>query len=173
MRVALLAVILLLATLLSSAAQQSTSTNPEPLQILQQALSALNGSTATRDVTLIGSANYVAGSDNETGTATWRPSQRALAGWSLTLPSGPRGQLRDLTANPPTGTWSGPDGTSHSIAYHNLLNEPSWFAPVAAISRVLASPGNRRHVRCRGNVGFAKRAARLRRPAAPRPLLPY
>ena len=70
MRVALLAVILLLATLLSSAAQQSTSTNPEPLQILQQALSALNGSTATRDVTLIGSANYVAGSDNETGTAT-------------------------------------------------------------------------------------------------------
>jgi hypothetical protein len=42
--------------------------------------------------------------------------------------------------NPPTGTWSGPDGANHTIAYYNLLNEPSWFSPVAAISRLLASP---------------------------------
>jgi hypothetical protein len=140
MRVALLAVILLLATLLSSAAQQTSPASPQPLQILQQALSALNGSTQTRDVTLSGSAHYVAGSDDETGTAELTAIATGASSMKLSLSSGPRNEVRNLTVDPPTGTWSGPDGISHNIIYHNLLNEPSWFSPVAAISRVLASP---------------------------------
>jgi hypothetical protein len=100
----------------------------------------LSPNITTHDVTLTGSANYIAGSDNETGTGTLEAIASGASSMSLTLPSGPRTEVRNLTANPPTGTWSGPDGVSHTIAYHNLLNEPSWFAPVAAISRVLASP---------------------------------
>ena len=140
MRVAFLTVILLLATLLSSAAQQTGPASPQALQILQQALSALNGSTATRDVTLTGSANYIAGSDNETGTGTLEAIATGASSVSLTLPSGSRTEVRNLTANPPTGTWSGPDGVNHLIVSHNLLNEPSWFAPACAISRLLVSP---------------------------------
>jgi len=140
MRVAFLTVILLLATLLSSAAQQTSPASPQPLQILQQALSALNGSTQTRDVTLSGSAHYMAGSDDETGTAELTAIATGASSMKLSLSSGPRNEVRNLTVDPPTGTWSGPDGISHNIIYHNLLNEPSWFSPVAAISRLLASP---------------------------------
>ena len=48
MRVAFLSVVLLLASFLSSAAQQTSPASPQPLQILQQALSALNGHRDTR-----------------------------------------------------------------------------------------------------------------------------
>jgi hypothetical protein len=31
---------------------------------------------------------------------------------------------------------------SHAIAYHNLVIEPSWFSPVAAIFRTIANPNS-------------------------------
>src|SRR5260370_25441067 len=52
--------------LIPSAAQ----TVSNPAQYLRQALAALNANTPTSDVTLSGSAHYIAGIDDETGTAT-------------------------------------------------------------------------------------------------------
>jgi hypothetical protein len=141
MRVAFLTLVLSLFTLLSSAAQQTTSASPQALQILQQALTALDGSTATKDVTLTGSVQYIAGSDNETGTATLKAIAGGASRIDLSLSSGSRSEVRNLTTNPPTGSWSGPDGVSHSIAYHNLLIEPAWFSPATAITRQLATSG--------------------------------
>jgi hypothetical protein len=140
MRVAFLIAVLSLLNFHHPIAQQTTSASPQAGQILQQALAALNGTTTTRDVTLTGSAHSIAGSDDETGTATLEAVATGASSMKLVLPSGPRSEVRNLTANPPTGARSGPDGVSHTIANHNLLNEPSWFSPVAAISRLLASP---------------------------------
>jgi hypothetical protein len=108
---------------------------------LQHALAALSPTTATRDVTLSGSVHYIAGSDDETGTATLKATAAGASRIDLSLPSGQRSEVRNLTADQPAGEWSGHDGTPHAIAYHNLLNEPAWFSPVSAISRRLAGPG--------------------------------
>ena len=129
MRVAFLTVVLSLATFLSPAAQQTGPASPQPLQILQQALSALNGSTVTHDVTLIGSANYVAGSDNETGTATLEAIATGASSVSLTLPSGPRGEIRDLTANPPR---------DKAFSRFFNLSRSSWNTKMVVRSKVIA-----------------------------------
>jgi hypothetical protein len=142
MRVAFLPAILLLSTLLSSAAPQTSPPIPQALQILEQSLTALNGKTVTRDVTLSASVRYVTGSDDdETGTATLKAVAAGASRIDLSLSSGTRSEVQNLVANPPTGSWSGPDGTTHAIAPHNLLGEPAWFSPVTAITRHLNGTG--------------------------------
>jgi hypothetical protein len=140
MRIALFVAVFCLSTLLSSAAQSPASASLQALQLLRSALTALSPNITTRDVTLSGSAHYIAGSDDETGTATLKAIATGVSRVELSLSSGPRSESRDLTANPPIGTWAGPDGKTHDIPYHNLLNEPAWFSPVAAILRLIVSP---------------------------------
>jgi hypothetical protein len=91
-------------------------------------------------VTLGGSAHYIAGSDDETGTATLQAIASGASFVDLTLESGRYKEVHNLTVDPPAGQWSGHDGVLHAVAYQNLVNEPAWFSPVAAISRVVATP---------------------------------
>ena len=126
--------------LAASFAQQTPSSSAQALTILKQALAALNPDTPTTDVTLSGSVQYIAGSDDESGTATLQ----ALAGaskLSLSLPSGSRTYVENTSGNSPSGTWSGPDGVAHAIAYHNLLTDPVWFFPLLPIARGLSNSG--------------------------------
>jgi hypothetical protein len=118
----------------------ASSVSPQASQILQQSLSALNGNNRTLDVTLKGSAHYIAGSDEETGTATLQAIAAGASLVDLSLPSGEHKEFRNLTVDPPSGQWVGPDGVKHAVAYQNLINEPSWFSPVAAISRLIGTP---------------------------------
>jgi hypothetical protein len=141
MRVAFLALIFSFSALLSSAAQYATSTSPQALQLLQQALTALSGSITTNDVTLSGTAHYIAGSDDETGTSTLKAIATGAGRIDLNLPSGPRSEVRTVTAGSPAGTWSGPDRASHSIASHNLLTEPAWFFPSFLVAHGVAPSG--------------------------------
>lgn len=130
--------ILAFSFLIPSAAQQTASSSPQAVQYLQRALAALSASTPVSDVTLSGSAHYIAGSDDETGTATLK----AIAGASrmdLNLSSGPRSEIQNSSGGSPTGTWSGPDGVAHAMAFHNLLTEPAWFFPTFPIIRGLSS----------------------------------
>jgi hypothetical protein len=89
-------------------------------------------------VTLTGTANYIAGSDDETGTATLK----AIVGASrmnLNLSSGPRSEVVNTSASP-AGTWSGPDGVSHQMSGHNLmLVDPAWFFPAFPITHGLSA----------------------------------
>jgi hypothetical protein len=57
------------------------------------------------------------------------------------LPSGSRTEVLNTSSAEPVGAWSGPDGISHQIAYHNLLSAPAWFFPVFPIAAGL-SAGN-------------------------------
>ena len=94
---------------------------------------------ATTDVTLSGTARRIAGSDDESGTAT----VKALAGTGsridLSLSSGPRSELRNTSGPEPAGSWSGPDAVSRAISNHNLFTDPGWF-PAFAISSALSAP---------------------------------
>jgi len=131
----LLSFVLVLSFLIPSAAQ---TTSPRAVQYLQRALAALSASTPVTDVTLTGTANYIAGSDDETGTATLK----AILGASridLNLSSGPRSEIQNTSAASPAGTWSGPDGVFHPMSYHNLLTDPAWFFPAFPIAHGLSS----------------------------------
>jgi hypothetical protein len=77
----------------------------------------------------------------------------------LSFPSGNRSEIRNPAGIPPTpnlppgvtaraspalqpvGSWSGPDGTSHPIAQHNLTTDSAWFFPVFVLWRLGSSQG--------------------------------
>lgn len=121
-------------------ASSTSTSSTQASQLLQQSLAALQGNTSISDVTLSGSARRIAGSDDETGTGVFK----AIAGagrMDLTLSAGQRSEVENLTGATPAGSWSGPDGVSHPIAFHNLLTEPAWFFPAFPTSRSLSSSG--------------------------------
>lgn len=120
-------------------AQQTTTSGTQGSLLLQKSLTALTGAATITDVTLSGSARRIAGSDDESGTAT----VKALAGTGiridLSLSSGPLSELRNMSSAPPVGSWSGPDAVSHAMSYHNLFTDPGWF-PAFTISSALSAP---------------------------------
>jgi hypothetical protein len=144
MRVARLVVVVCLSVVLSFSlfAQQPTVVStPQPLTLLQNSLSALVGSQSVTDITLTGTARRIAGSDDESGTATLKALASGAARADFTFPSGARSELANLSATPPAGAWSGPDGISHPIAFHNFFAEPVWFFPAFAVARRLSTSG--------------------------------
>jgi hypothetical protein len=122
--------------------QQTSTTapqsSPQAVTLLQQSLAAFTGGHPLTDVTLTGTARRIAGSDDETGTATYQavPGTNRL---DLSLSGGARSEIANLTADPPVGSWSGPDGVSHTIAFHNLQSRSSIF-PAFVLANLSASP---------------------------------
>jgi len=120
-----LAALLLTFPNLEASPQASAPTSTSPTQaatLLSQSVAALTGKAALSDVTLTGTARRIAGSDDETGTATYK----AVAGANrldLSLSGGARTEIANSTATPLAGSWSGPDGVSHPMAFHNLTNQ--------------------------------------------------
>jgi hypothetical protein len=140
MRLATLLVIFSLSAYLSSAGQTpiaTVTTDMQALSILQRSRAALSPNIAVQDVTLSGSAHYIAGSDDETGTAVLKATALGDSRLDLTLTSGVITEIDNLSATSPAGAWFAGDRTPHIIALHNLLAETAWFAPAAVISRRL------------------------------------
>src|SRR3989441_3183293 len=132
--------LLLLATfLISIPAAAQPQGDPQAFALLQRAYAALSGGQAISDVTLTGTARRVAGSDDETGTAILKALATGASRLDHSFPSGQRSEVRNTSANPPAGSWSGPDRISHAIPCHNLMTDPSWFFPAFLIGRVLSS----------------------------------
>lgn len=117
--------------------QTTTASSNQALASLQNAISALAGRATVNDVTLSGTAERIAGSDDETGTATYK----ALLGASrldMILVTGTRSETRNATGPTPAGCWIGTDMVSHSMAYHNLLLDPGWF-PLFTLANINSS----------------------------------
>jgi hypothetical protein len=106
---------------------------------LQGALAALSPNIAISDVTLTGSVRRIAGSDDESGTATLKALSTGSARFDLSLSSGTLSEIYNSSTSGLAGAWSGPDGALHTIPFHNLLSEPAWFFPTFAISRRLST----------------------------------
>jgi hypothetical protein len=118
------------------AAPQTVARDPQALTLIASSLKALTGGVAVNDVILQASAAYVAGSDEESGTATLtaRGNQQSLVQLNLSL--GSRQEIR----NGPAGAWSGPDATAHSMATHNCWTDASWFFPALTLEAIAADP---------------------------------
>jgi hypothetical protein len=128
----------------SLASQQATSSpsvgSPQATTFLAQSAAALTGRVPLSDVTLIGTARRIVGSDDDTGPAVFKALASGAGRTDLKLPSGQHSELLNVSAAP-AGSWSGPDGTPHAIAFHNLLTEPAWFFPAFVIARRLSISG--------------------------------
>jgi hypothetical protein len=107
--------------------QQSISQSTSAPILLQQSLAVLAGNNSISDATLTGSARRIAGSDDESGTVTLKVLSSGAVRLDFTFPSGPRSEFKSSISNSPVGSWSGPDGVSHQIASHNLVNDWGWF----------------------------------------------
>lgn len=127
----------------SSINAQTTSTattQPQASTLLAQSAAALTGSVTVSDVTVTGSAQSIAGSDNESGTVTLKAMAAGESRIDLALSGGDRSQIRSFDANGNTvGAWSGPDAVQHSIAYHNLLTDSAWFFPALTLNRIASN----------------------------------
>jgi len=115
-------------------AQQSSSPSISAATLFQQSLIAQVGNTSISDITLTGTARRIAGSSDESGSATFQASANGSARLTLNFPSGNTTEVANLFSTP-SGTWSGPDSLSHSISFYNLITEPAWFSPSIALAR--------------------------------------
>lgn len=140
-------------------AAQTTSTppaasDPQAVALLQKSLAAMTGGATIADVTLTGSARRIAGSDDETGTATLEATSAGDSRVELSFASGNRVEIRNhsavplpgtlprvlpasiLQASQPTGASSGPDGVLHGMASHNVMTDPAWFFPPLTLTNI-------------------------------------
>lgn len=106
--------------------QATATSSPQAVTTLAQSFTTMAGFVRVTDVTLTGTAERIVGSDDETGTATYKATASANR-LDLSLSGGTRSEIWNGGATPPAGAWVGPDGVSHSIPYHNLLTDPGWF----------------------------------------------
>jgi hypothetical protein len=119
----------------------AASSSSQATTLLAQSLAAQTGQVALTDVTLSGTARRIAGSDDDTGTAVFKALASGAGRTDLSLSSGERSEVSDLSSTTPAGAWSGPDRVSHPIAFHNLTTEPAWSFPAFAIARRLSASG--------------------------------
>lgn len=117
------------------------TSDPQAVALVQQALAVLTGGVAMADVTLTGTARSIAGSDDESGAATLTALATGDSKLSMTFPSGGRIEIRNpsTSSTGQAGAWSGPDGTMHLMAVHNLFTDPTWFFPAFTLGTVLSS----------------------------------
>jgi len=120
----------------AEAAPQTVARDAQALALIASSLKALTGPVSVNDVVLQASANYVAGSDEESGTATLTGSGNQESLLQLNLSGGSRQEIR----NGPAGAWSGPDSTPHSMAIHNCWTDASWFFPALTLEAVANNP---------------------------------
>ena|SRR5258708_4760021 len=116
----------------------STTSSPQAASLLTQSVKALSGSGAVTDATLTGTAEWIAGSDDETGTAVYKAVSGAHR-LDLTFRNGTRSEIVSTSNGIPSGSWIGPDGVSHSIANHNLMSDAGWF-PAFTLGNLISSP---------------------------------
>lgn len=133
------------------------TSDPQAVALVQRSLAALTGGADVNDVMLTGSAHRVAGSDDETGTATLEATSAGDSRVELTFASGDRVEIRNHSALPlsgslppgvpasvaqmpqPVGEWIGSDGSPHAMANHNIMTAAPWFFPELALEEIATS----------------------------------
>ena len=125
----------------SSSSQTATTQPNQALTLVQQSLAALNAKQAVTDVTATAIVHSIAGSDDETGTATIKAVSVGASRMDLSLNLGLRSEIMNLSSTQPAGWWVESDGVKHQMALHNLMPGPFWFSPAFALSASSSAPG--------------------------------
>ncbi len=109
----------------------------QAVSLANQAVTALVGNTMITDATVQGTASYIAGSDQESGSATLLAHTGYEANIALSLSGGQRSEIRNGSGAPPQAKWSGPDATWHTMPLHNCWADPTWFFPGLTLQSAL------------------------------------
>jgi hypothetical protein len=127
--------LVLVATLPSAQAQTSPApgTSLSTTTLLQNASQAFSKGQPVNGVTLTGTANWIAGSDNENGNVTLIAKADGSFQINLELGRGSRTETQTSFANGQQCIWVGSDGISHAIATHNCMLPVTWFLPDVAL----------------------------------------
>lgn len=139
-RTALLAAVFVLLASNPSGAQQTLDNSTESVRSIEKARAALAHGETVLDVTLAGRARRIAGAEDETGVAKLTALSSGETRMDLTFSSGQHSEVRNNSAKGPNAKWIGPDGTQHSVAYHNLLVDSSWFFPGLLLQKMNSTP---------------------------------
>jgi hypothetical protein len=110
--------------------------DPNGVALAGRALQAITGGTALTDITLQAAATYIAGSDQETGSATLIASGNQQSRVTLNLTNGQRQEVRSGIL----GAWVGADGTAHATAAHNCFLDADWFFPALSLAALASDP---------------------------------
>jgi hypothetical protein len=110
--------------------------SPQAIALASQSLRSLAGGTALIDITIQANANYVAGSDEETGTATLVARGNSQSLITLNLSGGQRQEIRNGIA----GARVGADGTVTAMATHNCFIDANWYFPALSLSALASDP---------------------------------
>jgi hypothetical protein len=120
--------------------QQTAVHSQQGATVLLQALGAMVGRASLSDMTLTGTANHIAGSDDETGTAVLKVLATGQSRMDCIFPSGESGEIRSTDSNGnQVGVWIGPDSVSHAMSQHNLITSFAWFQPALALGAIVSS----------------------------------
>lgn len=125
-------------------AQQATAVTatPQAATLLSQSAAALAGPVAISDITLNGNVQRIVSVDDESGTAVLTAMTAGESSVVLALPNGNLTETRSFDSNGNViGWWSGPDAVQHTIPFHNLQTDSSWFFPAMTLTRLVNAQG--------------------------------
>jgi hypothetical protein len=97
--------------------------------ILAKAAAAFSQGKSVNGVTLNATAEWIAGSDDETGNATLTANADGSYSIQLQLAQSARTEAQTSFSSGQSCTWSGTDGISHPVASHNCMGSVTWFLP--------------------------------------------
>ena len=115
------------------------ASDPQAVALLQRSLAVQTGAASLTDVMLSASATRIAGSEGETGTATFKAIASGGSRMDLNLVSGRLSEARTPLGGPPGGAWSGPDAKVHPMAAHNQWTPSAWFFPAFTEGQILST----------------------------------
>ncbi len=120
---------------------QTPVSDPQALALAQQSVAALTNGVAVSDVTLTGSATWIAGSDTETGPATLQAKGTGESRVDLNLSGSTRTEIRnDIAAAFPQGASIQNGSGQISWAMHNCWTSASWFFPTLSLLSGTSDP---------------------------------
>lgn len=158
-----LAVIVLLVLPLSAQIQPLTSagastnvsvSDPQAVTLVQQANLALTGGATVADVTLNASVAWIAGSTNETGTATLQGKGTAEARLAISAGTATRTEIRNDTVGP-SGQFVDASGKVRPVALHNCWTPAAWFAPHGLVQSLSGANTVLRYIGTESDDGVA------------------
>lgn len=115
------------------AQKQQPASDPQAVALAQQSIAALTNGNPVFDAALNGTATWIAGSDNETGTVTLQAKGTVSSRVDLTLRSGTSTEIRnDSSPTFPQGETITSDGTKQ-WAQHNCWINAAWFFPALSV----------------------------------------
>ena len=112
----------------------------QAVSLAKQAVSALVGGATVTDVKVEGTSSLIAGSDQESGSATLEARTGYESRIVLSLSGGQRSEVRNGSGTPPHGKWSGSDATWHTMPLHSCWTDPTWFFPALTLQSALSDP---------------------------------